>query len=222
MAHQTTRSQSHSSLVFRSVSVHIYSYATHLFSSRTPYSSAKIVSAFSRSARTDTAVAAEILVSPLLPRAPAASTAPTKPEPSACVDSPDTSCDGFDDLLATCISTLGVPGGRRARESLRCVLQAWGEKKIREKTEVSVSIVRLPVVFGMSTVRASITAVTPLKLEKETCREVCRYDNYSIGLKKHASWVAGVLSGCVRTGTLRSCTTHAQHGNTYRCSLLLA
>lgn len=116
-------------------------YAIHLPYRRTSYSSARIVSAFSGTTATDT-VAAECIMPPLL-QAPASSTTLTKPEPSACVEPPDTRCDGFDDLLATCISTLGVPGGRRARESLRCVLQAWGEKRAREKTEVSVSIVRL-------------------------------------------------------------------------------
>lgn len=104
---------------------------------RARYSSDKIASAFSRTTATDNTaiVAAESVMPLLLPRT-AASTNSIKLEPSACVEPPD-------DLLATCISTLGVPGGRKARESLRCVLQAWGEKRTREQMEVSVSIVHL-------------------------------------------------------------------------------
>lgn len=33
----------------------------------------------------------------------------------------------FDELLVGCIAMLGVPGGMRARESLRRVLKAWSE-----------------------------------------------------------------------------------------------
>eukprot|EP00904_Undaria_pinnatifida_P007392 jgi/Undpi1/3783/HiC_scaffold_16.g07152.m1 len=102
--------------------------------------SAKTASDFPKTA-TDTAPAKSKSMSmpPLLPRAPSSST-PTKLDPtSACSEPPATRRDSssFDELLATCISKLGVPGGRRARESLRSVLQAWGEKRTRETIEVS-------------------------------------------------------------------------------------
>lgn len=51
-----------------------------------------------------------------------------------------TSDKSFDELLGRCTAVLGVPEGGRTRESLRRVIRAWTEERIREDGKPKVSV----------------------------------------------------------------------------------